>query len=105
MLKEMKAPSLLKPGTSVTLDHNPERRAAKGSEVQTRGGEGQRKDALSCTSQENCMAHSKGKPSEPLYLDQWGQVCGLMAGASLDPVWPEGEAEKMTKCKINTDKS
>lgn len=34
--------------------------------------------------------------AKPVSFDvgQWGQGCGLMAGDSLDPLWPEGEAEK-----------
>lgn len=41
------------------------------------------------------MAHSKGKPREPCFVGEQGeQGCGLMAGASLDPVCSEGKAEQ-----------
>lgn len=45
------------------------------------------------------MVHSKGKPSEPLFLgggcvEQGEQGCGLMAGASLVQACPEAKAEQ-----------
>ena len=39
------------------------------------------------------MVQPEGKPSEPL-LEHQGLVYKFMAVVSVDPVWPDGEAEK-----------
>ena len=100
MWKEMKASFMMKPGDIC----NPEPQYLENGQMLGRSDKVKEgtKDAHSGRPQENMVkhasskyrAHPEGKCSEPPYLEQWVQLCGLMAGVSLDSVWPEGEAEK-----------